>query len=101
MADNVQLTSAVVASTGSGTVTDPAHQKVINEFSFGGMANTPVQSAVGNGIPVDAPKLEELLTNILIELRVQTELQYALSWTETEPIEMLREKYKELTKSSL
>lgn len=91
MADNVQLTAGAlyVATRESDGI---QHQKMVPEFLHGGV---PV--AVGPTAP--APSVDDannlLLTQILIELRAQSEMMYSQTNLAVEPLELLRVKYKE------
>ena len=68
------------------------HQEVTNEFL--GPGGQPLNVGTLMPMPVADQAQIDLLTAILIELRVANELRYALSWPETEALEDLREKYK-------
>ena len=93
MADNVPLSvSAVTVATKDGG-DGVQHQKVVLEFVTSG--GIPI--AVGSGAPMmisDDTQIE-LQRAILMELRIANELRYALCYTEVEPLEALRDKYRD------
>lgn len=93
MADNVVLASGALTVATAGDAQNVQTQKVIEGLLSS--AGAPLSVTTQLPLPVDMPTVAELLTSILIELRVGNELAYALAWTETEPLEMLREKYKD------
>ena len=89
----------VISSSGPlvvGTKEDPSgvqHQKMIPEFLAG---NLPVPVAPTSPQPTENPSDTELLKAILVELRVQNSMIYALLNTEVEPVEMMRSIFKDM-----
>jgi hypothetical protein len=92
MSDNVILASGAVTFATKGDPANVQHQQVAAEILSSAGVPLPLSTSVP--LPVVSEPIQELLTAILVELRVQSEMQYALANTECEPIEMLREKFK-------
>lgn len=93
MADNVPFGgpySVATVDAGGGV----QHQKVINEFSSGG--GVPIQVGTIAPIPTESDNTTALLTSILIELRVQNSMLYALAATEVEPLDDMRRVMRDL-----
>jgi len=93
MADNVVLASGALVVATAGDAQNVQTQKVIEGFLSS--AGAPMSVGVAMPMPVDSPQLTELLTALLIEMRVANDLAYAFIQTEAEPLEMLRAKYKD------
>ena len=93
MADNVVLASGALSVATKGDLSNVQHQQVAAEILTS--AGVPLQLATNTPLPVVNDIDAELQTNILIELRVLTELIYALVNPETEPLELLRHKFKD------
>jgi hypothetical protein len=94
MADNVQLSSGalIVATKGDGS--NVQHQEVVTEFLTGGQV--PVQVATIAPLPTERPSGDELLTAILVELRVLNAQMNVLTYPEAEPLDLLRNFYQTL-----
>ena len=93
MANNVVLASGALTVATIGDAQNVQTQSVVD--SFLSSAGTPINMATTTPMPVANDPDLELQTNILIELRVLTELIYALVNPETEPLELLRQKFKD------
>ena len=93
MANNVVLASGALTVATVGDANNVQTQSVVD--SFLSSAGAPINVATTTPVPIANDVDAELQTNILIELRVLTELIYALVNPETEPIEMLRAKFKD------
>jgi len=91
MADNVQLSQGPLIVATKGDAANVQHQEVVAEFMAG---VSPVQVATGAPLPTYDDVQTELLTSILVEMRVLTTLLYSLSWTEVETLEDLRALFK-------
>ena len=93
MADNTVLASGALVVATKGDLQNVQHQEVVNEIVSS--AGEPINIGTTNPMPVESTALNELLTAILIELRVQNDVFYAQMASEVEPLELLRAKYKD------
>ena len=93
MANNVILASGALTVATIGDAQNVQTQSVVD--SFLSSAGAPINAGTTTPIPIVNDVETELLTNVLIELRVLTELIYALVNSETEPLELLRSKFKD------
>jgi hypothetical protein len=91
MVDNVVFSTGQLVVATKGDNSDIQHQKVVDEFLTGGGLPQPVSTI--SPMPMESPLIVDLLTQILIELRVQNELKYQQVYPEVEPLETLRLKY--------
>lgn len=91
MPDNVILASGALTVATKGDADNVQHQSVVGEYMSGG--KVPLAVGVGSPMPTQNDTQIELLAAILVELRIENELMYALTNTETEPLELLRAKY--------
>lgn len=96
----VSPTPNVPISTGAVTVASVAddrnvqHQEVTLEYLDAN--GQPRNVGAIAPLPVESSAEVELLTAILVELRILNELEYAEVWPESEPLESLRAKYQSL-----
>lgn len=93
MADNVVLASGQLVVATAGDAQNVQTQKVIAGLLSS--AGTPLSVSTQLPLLVEIPPVVELLTAMLIEMRVHNELLYVLTNTEAEPIELLRQKFKD------
>jgi hypothetical protein len=93
MADNATLAQGALTVATEEDSTGVHHQKMVVEFAGGPDRLTAVSPATP--MPVSDDASVELHKAILVELRVLNEQLYALMNSECEPLEMLRNKYKE------
>lgn len=91
MADNVVLASGALSVATKGDLTNVQHQQVAAEILSS--AGVPLPLATNVPLPIVSEPIQELLTAILVEMRVMNELYYTFIQTEAEPIELLRQKY--------
>lgn len=83
----------VVQSVGAVTVATEEdakgaqHQRMVGEIMHG---DNPVNLSTQIYLPISSPEIQELLTAILIELRVHTYQQNQMWNTECEPPELMR-----------
>ena len=93
MADNVPLAQGPLVVATKGDANNVQHQEVAIEFLSAG--DQPLNVSTGTPLPTADTSQVEVLMALLIEQRITNDLLYAWLNTETEPLEMLRAKYKE------
>ena len=93
MANNVTLASGALVVATQGDANNVQTQKVITDFLSS--AGLPIDVATTTPLIVTDQAQIDLLTAILIELRVLSELTYSMCKTESEHIEDYRTKYKD------
>lgn len=91
MPDNVTIANAPIVVATLGDAQNVQHQEVVNEFLSGGGA--PLNVATNSPLPTADDSLRELLTAVLVELRIANELQFSLAYPEVEELALLRMKY--------
>ena len=94
MPDNVILASGALVVATAGDAQNVQHQKVVPEFLTGG--GLPASVGTGSPLPTETPAITELLLSILVELRTQNSMIYAMTQTEVEPIELARDRERQL-----
>ena len=94
MSNNVVLASGALTVATIGDDQNVQTQEVADNFLSS--AGAPINVSTGAGMPIANDTETELLTNILIEMRVLTQLMYTITAPEAEPLEMLRAAFKDL-----
>ena len=93
------MSDNVISSVGGLTVAtkeDPTgvqHQAVVPEFMVGAL---PLPARTISPFPTEDVPQQQLLTSILIELRVLNDMLYKLMASEVEPLDMMRAVIKDM-----